>query len=245
MQLDVVDLRTFYAAPLGMVARRLLGRAIRARWGNTAGLCVAGVGFAVPYLEIFVGEAERVLALMPAEQGVVNWPADALSATALVERTMMPLSDASVDRLLLVHALESSDGPGGLLSEAWRILTPGGRLIVVAPNRRGLWARMDTTPFGQGQPFSRGQLTGVLREALFSPVHWAEALYIPPIPRRTFLRSAAAWERLGTTLSLPLAGVHVIEATKTLYRPVPVRSSRRVPVRMRPVLAPTSRVPTP
>jgi SAM-dependent methyltransferase len=243
MQLDVVDLRTFYAAPLGTVARRLLGRAIRARWSHTAGLCVAGVGFAVPYLEIFSGEADRVLALMPAEQGVVNWPSDGLSATALVERTMLPLSDASVDRLLLVHALESSDGPGDLLSEAWRILTPGGRLIVVAPNRRGLWARMDTTPFGQGQPFSRGQLTSVLRDALFSPEHWAEALYVPPIPRRTFLKSAVAWERLGTTLSLPFAGVHIIEATKTLYRPVPVRSARRAAVRLQPVLVPSSFVP--
>ncbi|MFO1151462.1 MAG: methyltransferase domain-containing protein [Alsobacter sp.] len=243
MQLDVVDLRTFYAAPLGTVARRLLGRAVRARWSQTSGLCVAGIGFAVPYLDIFVGEADRVLALMPAEQGVVNWPSDGLSATALVERTMLPLSDASVDRLLLVHALESSDGPGDLLSEAWRILTPGGRLIVVAPNRRGLWARMDTTPFGQGQPFSRGQLTSVLRHALFSPEHWAEALYVPPIPRRTFLKSAVAWERLGTTLSLPFAGVHIIEATKTLYRPVPVRSARRAAVRLQPVLVPTSSVP--
>ena len=80
MQLDVVDLRTFYAAPLGMVARRLLGRAIRQRWSSTTGLCVAGLGFATPYLEIFAGEAERVLALMPAEQGVVNWPSDGLSA---------------------------------------------------------------------------------------------------------------------------------------------------------------------
>jgi SAM-dependent methyltransferase len=242
MQLDVVDLRTFYAAPLGMVARRLLGRAIRGRWTNTAGLCVAGVGFATPYLEIFAGEAERVLALMPAEQGVVNWPSDGLSCTALVERTMIPLSDGSVDRLLLVHALETGDGPGDLLSEIWRILTPGGRLIAVAPNRRGLWARMDTTPFGQGQPFSRGQLTSVLREALFSPVHWAEALYVPPIPRRTFLKSAVAWERLGTTLALPFAGVHIIEATKTLYRPVPVRSARRVQMRLQPALVPTSRV---
>jgi SAM-dependent methyltransferase len=244
MQLDVVDLRTFYAAPLGTVARRLLGRSIRARWGLTDGLCVAGVGFATPYLETFVGEAERVLALMPAEQGVVNWPPDGPSATALVERNMMPLPDACVDRLLLVHALETSDSPHDLLSEVWRILTPGGRVIVVAPNRRGLWARMDTTPFGQGQPFSRGQLTHVLREALFSPLSWAEALYVPPIPRRTFLKSAVAWERLGTTLSLPFAGVHVIEASKTLYRPVPVRSSRRVPVRLQPVLVPTSRVTT-
>ncbi len=238
MHPDVVDLRTFYAAPLGGVARRLLGRALRSRWDNVGGLALLGVGYAVPYLETFVGEAERVLAAMPAAQGVVNWPAQGLSASFLADIDMLPLADSSVDRVLVVHALETGESPSELLSEFWRILNPGGRMILVAPNRRGLWARMDTTPFGQGQPFSRGQLTAVLRDALFSPVHWDEALYVPPIPRRTFLKSAVAWERLGTTLSLPFAGVHVIEATKTLYRPVAVRQARRVGTRLSPVLVP-------
>ncbi|MHB2169397.1 methyltransferase domain-containing protein [Alsobacter sp. R-9] len=238
MHADVVDLRTFYASHLGAVARRLLGRAIRTRWETVAGQAMLGVGYAVPYLDGFLGEAERVLALMPAAQGVVNWPATAPSATALADLDMMPLPDSSIDRVLVVHALETDEHPGELLSEIWRILTPGGRMIVVVPNRRGLWARMDTTPFGQGQPFSRGQLTRVLRDALFSPVHWAEALYVPPIPRRFFLTSAVAWERLGTTLSLPFAGVHVIEASKTLYRPVAVRPLRRAGLRMAPVLVP-------
>jgi SAM-dependent methyltransferase len=241
MHPDVVDLRSFYSGPLGHVARRFLGRNIRARWGNVSGQAVLGVGYATPYLDIFCGEAERVLAFMPAAQGVVNWPTDGLSASALAELSMMPLRDASIDRVLVVHALETGESPGELLSEIWRILTPGGRLIAVAPNRRGVWARMDTTPFGQGQPFSRGQLTHVLREALFSPVHWSEALYVPPIPRHAFLKSAVAWERMGTTLSLPFAGVHVIEATKTLYRPVAVRAARRAPARFAPALATSSR----
>jgi SAM-dependent methyltransferase len=228
MRSDVVDLRGFYAGALGIVARRLLGRTIRARWQNVSGQAVLGVGYATPYLDVFQDEAERVIAFMPAAQGVVNWPARGLSATALAETTMMPLPDASIDRVLVVHAIETEEHPRELLSEIWRILTPGGRLIAIAPNRRGLWARMDTTPFGQGQPFSRGQLTDLLREALFSPIHWAEALYVPPIPRRLFLRSAAAWERMGTTLALPFAGVHLIEATKLLYRPVPARAVRRL-----------------
>lgn len=242
MSLDVVDLRTFYTGPLGAVARRLLGRAIRARWSNVSSLAVLGVGYATPYLDLFSGEAERVIAVMPAAQGVVNWPSRGLSAAALCDLDMMPLADASVDRVLLVHALEIGESPREILSEMWRILTPGGRLILVAPNRRGLWARMDTTPFGYGQPFSRGQLTTVLREALFSPVNWTEALYVPPIPRRTFLRSAATWERFGATLALPFAGVHIIEATKTLYRPVAIRQTRRVGVtQMRPMLVPAPR----
>ena len=83
--------------------------------------------------------------------------------------------------------------PGELLHELWRVLTPGGRIIVVAPNRRGLWARMDTTPFGHGQPFSRSQLKSLMRQTQFSPEGWAETLYVPPLRSRTFLRTAIAW----------------------------------------------------
>ena len=30
-----------------------------------------------------------------------------------------------------------------MMRELWRVLADGGRMIVVAPNRRGLWARFD------------------------------------------------------------------------------------------------------
>ncbi|HVX92043.1 MAG TPA: methyltransferase type 11, partial [Xanthobacteraceae bacterium] len=110
----------------------------------------------------------------------------------------------------------------------------------VVPNRRGLWARMDTTPFGQGRPYSRSQITHLLRETWFTPVAWGEALYVPPIGRNWFLRSAVAWERTGATLSAPFAGVHIVEATKQVYRVIPAKRERRrlVPA-LEPVLAPS------
>jgi SAM-dependent methyltransferase len=239
MNVDVVDLRAFYASPLGHVARRLVGRAIERFWGPIQGLRVLGLGYATPYLGLVRDHAERTLAFMPASQGVVNWPATGLSASALVDPMMMPLPDASIDRVLVVHALEAVESPTELLHEAWRILTPGGRIIVVAPNRRGLWARMDTTPFGHGQPFSRSQLNALMRRTLFSPEGWAETLYVPPLPSWLFLRSALAWERVGIGMSLPFAGLHVVEATKQLYRPVMVRPARRAR-RLAPVLVPTT-----
>jgi hypothetical protein len=122
------------------------------------------------------------------------------------------------------------------------VLTPGGRLIVVAPNRRGLWARMDTTPFGQGQPYSRSQLKRLLRRALFSPEAWTETLYMPPLRNALLIRTAEAWESLGTRLNLPFPGLHVVEAAKQLHRPLLVRQVRRAE-RFAPVLVP-AQVPT-
>jgi SAM-dependent methyltransferase len=136
-----------------------------------------------------------------------------------------------------VHALEMTIHAPDLLQEIWRVLAAGGRLLMVVPNRRGLWARMDTTPFGHGRPFSKGQLVELLRGAQFAPVGWSEALWVPPFARAPFLRTAVAWERVGATLSLPFAGVHIVEATKQVWRPIPVR--RRIPI-LQPVMAPAT-----
>jgi SAM-dependent methyltransferase len=241
MSLDVVDLRNFYAHPLGTVARRFVSRGVRTRWTDTRGQRVLGIGYATPYLGLFREEAERCLAFMPAAQGVVKWPSARASLTALIEEHDLPLRDAEADRVLLVHALEMSHDPVGLLREVWRVLAAGGRLLAVIPNRRGVWARIDTTPFGQGRPYSRSQITMLLRDAWFTPTGWGEALYVPPIPRRWFLRSAVAWERAGAMLWSPFAGVHIVEATKEVYRAIPARRERqRLMPALEPVLAPSA-----
>ena len=237
--MDVVDLRNFYANRLGVVARRFVGRSIRRRWTDSRALRVLGVGCPTPYLGLFRDEAERCLAFMPGAQGVVKWPLARPALTALVDEEEMPLPDGAVDLVLLVHALEMSQDPSQLLREIWRVLSAGGKLLAVVPNRRGVWARMDTTPFGHGRPYSRSQIMHLLRETWFTPVGWDEALYVPPVPRRWFLRSALAWERVGSSLSAPFAGVHIVEATKQVYRAIPARKEKRqlVPA-LEPALAP-------
>lgn len=238
MQLDVVDLKSFYARPLGRMTRQLILRTIRARWDNMSGLALLGLGYATPYLDDLREGAERAVAFMPARQGVVAWPAGQLSASSLIDPEEMPLRDSVVDRVLIIHALETADDPAALLREVWRVLAPGGHILMIVPNRRGPWARVDTTPFGQGQPFSRRQLTELMRGALFTPIHWGEALYMPPIERNFILRTAQAWERLGAMMPLPFAGVHIIEATKQLYRPAMAKKAVRMRGFLEPILVP-------
>lgn len=238
MFLDVVDLRDFYSSDLGRVIRPILADHFRKIWPSVSGDRLAGLGFATPYLAPFREEADRTLALMPAAQGAVNWPAGGPSASALVCDDMLPLPDASIDRLLIVHALEMANDPAELLKEAWRVLSPGGRVLAVVPNRRGLWARVDTSPFGYGRPFSRGQLTKLLRETSFSPTAWDEALYVMPVPRRHFMHASARWEAIGARLWPAFAGVILVEAAKHLHQGVPV--IRRVrSTAIRPVLLPS------
>lgn len=223
MSLDVVDLREFYARPLGVVVRRILGHRIRARWRNVEGMSVFGLGYATPYLGVFRDEAIRVGALMPAAQGVTAWPEQGPKLTALVEEDELPLPDASVDRLLIVHSLEVSETTRAFLREMWRVLAPGGRVLLVVPNRRSVWSQLDTTPFGQGRPYSRGQLARLLRDALFTPTEWTHALHMPPFNWPILLRSAVAWERLGAILWPAFSGILLVEAMKQIYAVTPER----------------------
>ncbi|MFP5468658.1 MAG: methyltransferase domain-containing protein [Alphaproteobacteria bacterium] len=228
MHLDVIDLRAFYSSPLGDAARRAIGLKTRQIWSNLTGQSLLGLGYATPYLLPFQDEASRTLAMMPASQGVMRWPGEGPSLTALVDETRLPLNDASIDRILLVHSLETSEQIRPALRELWRVLAPGGKLLIIAPNRIGPWARLETTPFGHGRPFSRSQLTHLLRDCLFSPEQWSASLYMPPLGRMMMLRNPDGWERVGKLLWPRFAGVWIVEASKQIYVPIPEQSTARI-----------------
>lgn len=221
---DVLNLADFYGSRTGQVTGRLIRRQIRQLWPDTRGEVLLGLGYPTPYLRQFRGEAERVLAFMPQRQGVVHWPPQGPFCSSLVDEQMLPLSNYSVDRVLLIHCVESTGNLEELLRESWRVLKGEGRLLVVVPNRRGLWARLDRTPFGQGRPYSQGQLSRLLREHLFTPIEATEALFVPPTSWRWLLRTAPVWERVGARWFPQIAGVNLLLARKRLYTPSPVRS---------------------
>ena len=214
---DVVDLRDFYETQLGAMARRMIRRGVRSMWPDVKGQRVLGLGYATPYLRQFMTEAERTLAFMPASKGVLHWPSEGRGLTALIDEAELPLPDLSVDRVLLVHGLESSEYQRDMLREAWRVLTGEGRLLIVAPNRGGIWARLERTPLGWGQPYSAAQLSRLLRDNMFTPTRSSRALYIPPLRTRALLRSAPAWERIGSRWFPTFGGVVLVEAGKQLY----------------------------
>ncbi len=230
MRSPVQELSDFYDSPLGLVARRMILRRLRMAWPDLKGMRVLGYGYAIPYLRPFLSEAERTIAMMPVQQGALKWPGGR-SLTLLGEEDALPFDDAFFDRILIVHGLETAEVVRPFLRQIWRVLASSGRVMLVVPNRASLWAQVERSPFAQGRPYNRGQLDRILRESLFVPEHWSSALMMPPLKSRRLIRTGTGWENVGRKLWGGLAGVHLVEASKSLYAltpPVPAAKKRLV-----------------
>ena len=221
MHLDVQDLRSFYyRTQLGRAAQRSIRDQVVEHWPDTTGQTVAGFGFAAPLLRPFLAASRRVIALMPGPQGVMAWPQGMPNVSVLCEETFWPLETGTVDRLVLLHGLETSENPSAVLEEAWRVLAPGGRALFIVPNRSGLWARRDVTPFGFGRPYTVPQLDAQLKRHDFLPERHGAALFQPPSEKRFWLRTGGVWEGMGRRMPAGLAGgVLIVEASKQLEAP--------------------------
>lgn len=219
MHVDVTSLWDFYYhAHLGAVAQRTLQRALRGIWGDVRGCNLVGYGFAAPVLRPFRAEAARTLCLMPEVQGARTWPRDGNSLTTLVQSGAWPLPNGFVDRLIVLHGVENERHLDDLMDEVWRVLAAEGKVLIIAANRSGLWARRDTTPFGNGRPWTYRQLESMLRQHDLTPVARNGALYMPPSERRFWLRSAGAAERFGRRLDAQRwAGALIVEAVKQVF----------------------------
>ncbi len=227
---EIHGIGAFYGSPAGATAARLLAVRLRAMWPGLARQGVLGIGHTTPYLDLWRDEAARCVALSLAQLGLAPYPAAGGNSGLVAEEDSLPFPDLSFDRILLVHGLEMAENARRLLREVWRVLKDDGRLLVVAPNRRGLWAHAEHTPFGHGQPYSPGQVTRLLERHLFQVERKDAALFTPPFA--PFLRAGATWERCGQAAwPARYAGVGIVEARKDLLSATPagtVQVARRV-----------------
>lgn len=230
MHLDVVALRQFYyRTRLGRIAQKSIRSRVRALWPEAFGQTVVGFGFATPLLRPYLPEARRVLAIMPAEQGVMPWPFGDRNVSVLASEDRWPLPTGFVDKLVCLHGLETSDTPGAVLDEISRVLGPGGRAIFAVPNRTGLWARQEGNPFGFGRPYSMGQLEAQLKRHDFQVERQRAALFAMPSEARFWLKSADVMERIGQRVrGVHAGGLILVEVSKRVHAPTRPGLAQRV-----------------
>ena len=119
MHLDVQDLRSFYyRTSLGRAVQRVIRERMAEFWPEARGQTMVVYGFAVPLLRPYMNETRRVIGLMPGPQGVMPWPPGMPNVSVLCRDTHWPLQTESVDKLVVLHGLETSDTPLDLMDES-------------------------------------------------------------------------------------------------------------------------------
>lgn len=220
MRQDAVTLERFYASPLGRAASRVIAAKLVDLWGDAQGLTMLGLGYAIPALDAFGTGPGRRIAAIPYEHGPVSWRASERgNASVAVGDPRLPFPDGFFDRVIVLHGLEETGDPRAYLREIWRVTAPEGRIVLAAANRAGLWSRATQTPFGQGRPWTRSQLSNLLASGLFQVTASSSALYMPPMSHGLVTSAAEGWEAIGRMLTPGFGGVVLIEGVKRLYAP--------------------------
>jgi len=232
MYLDVDNLYKFYAKTgLGAVVQNVISSAIREFWPDTAGKSLVGYGFVAPIIKPLESEVARLTLLMPGQQGVIYWPNSFDNISVLCEENLWPLPSGTTDRIVFLHGLEFSENTSALFNECWRVLSPGGKVLFIVPNRTGLWCRSESTPFGSGSAYTLPQLESQLLKHSFSPKRSFSALFSVPSNQKIWLKSAPLFEAIGKFIFPTQAGgVIVLEATKQV--PVTKRIRNRLKIRV-------------
>ena len=213
---DIDALQQFYNTTLGAYATAEINRQWLTMPSAGAQDIVAALGYGVPYLSALAPHEGYKLCFMPVTLGAVL---EQPYPQCLVEPHLLPLHDASLYRLLLVHVLEYETNTKAILREAWRVIQDDGALLLIVPNRGGLWSSLTNQPFGQGMPYSSHQIQQLLHQTGFTIEHMQRCLHYLPCEHPLLLRTAMLCQPIIRHVLPMLAGVLVIQARKTLLRP--------------------------
>lgn len=222
MRPNVVSLRQFYSSRLGRKIKQRLRQLVMEQWPDHAQEAIVGIGYAVPVLRVLErAKPASLVALMPASQGAIYWPVHSENHSVLADEMMPPFAAGTVHRVVMLHAFEYAAKPKELLQVYWQMLVPGGRLLLIVPNRRSYWANFGSTPFARGTPYSMSQIKELLADAQFTLRDHHTALFAPPTSHPLWLRAWRSFETLGRALCPGMGGVLIIDAEKQIYASIP------------------------
>ena len=217
MIFDQMNIQEFYNSQLGLTVNECITREISTKWTDLNSTRILGVGFSSPYIRFYNGNQNNIVSLMPPTPFIEFSAGNTTNQELISLFHEIPLPDLSIDRIIIVHALEFSESANLMIRELWRILTDNGKIIFIVPNRLGIWCRFDSNPFGFGRPYSPNQLVCLLEDNLFTTIRRNTALYMPPIKVRSTNSLSKGWEIFGRNMFPNLGGVISIEAEKQIY----------------------------
>ncbi len=219
--MNVTQLEKFYfRTDLGRFASEILNNQVRAIWPDPVGGSLVGYGFSAPLLSHFIAQNERVVNLIPNQLGISKWPPEKPNINVPTLESNWPIPSSGVERVIILHGLETSENHSNPLAECWRSLAPEGQMILIVPNRMGLWARSKASPFccnGQNSAFTLAKIQRLLHHHKFQIDAYHPALFSPPKSTGTPGKFSRFFENACCNTSLNFGGVTIVVARKRIF----------------------------
>ena len=152
-----------------------------------------------------------------------------LPARVRANPSMLPIAPDSVDLVILMHHLSNTAEPHAVLREAFRILIPEGKLIIIDFNPLSLWgvrnfcqSWLEHVPF-KGHYYTARRIDDWMRLLGFDQESLFRVGYLPPIQKPSITRHLS-WLEKGTRKWLPALGaLNLLIYTKNISPLTPVR----------------------
>ncbi len=142
---------------------------------------------------------------------------------------MLPVASDSVDLVILMHHLSNTSEPHAVLREAFRILIPEGKLVIIDFNPKSLWglrhffqAWLEHVPF-KGHFYTAKRIDDWMRLLGFDQHRHYRVGYLPPIQKPSITRHLS-WLEKGFRNWLPVLGaLNLLVYSKSISPLTPVR----------------------
>ncbi|MBO8128593.1 MAG: methyltransferase domain-containing protein [Peptococcaceae bacterium] len=133
----------------------------------------------------------------------------------------IPAASETFTLVIAFTSLEFTGQPEAAVRELWRMVRPGGRLIVAALNAWSPWAwwrsrKTGHSVFAKAHFFSPWELLRLLaRNTGERCLVWNTAVFIPPGANSCIIKTAPVWEVAGRLFFKPLGALIIVRVDKT------------------------------